>query len=424
MIETRTDSQSPQDPRDIELRIAKAIEAAAEARDLLELFAFLLPKNIPVDLISEKIMEPQVRDDALANLVQLSLLEHCKCPEGELKVNIHPLVQRVMREGLKAQKQEYDAACRTLQLVADAFPRGDEPTEAGHWPVCEKLLPHALNILNMIPDEGGGAAPAAYLLCQAGRYLNAISDFERAEPILRRALKIAITSYGSDHPAMAIHQNNLAELLKNTKRFDEAEALCRNAIAINEQNFGPDHPEITTDLSNLTEILMLEATRRLTEAEPLAARVVETLRQFEKKTGQKHPKYTLAYNNLVAIRHQLAEQLNGTPKHESQQKSQITELSQTGQQPSEAASDGRKKSAPRQSGPSGEDWYIVRDGTQSGPFSQAELQQLISKGEISADDLIRRKNVTNWLRFDQLILHSHDLLRMLRDENNVANDES
>jgi len=424
LIETHRESKTSRDPKDVELRIAKVAKAGAAGKNLLELFAFLAPEAIPVNLISDKLMERQIRDDALVELVKLSLLEVYKNPDGEFEANISQSVQLAMREHLRTHKQEDSAACSALQLIADAFPRGDDPKEARHWPACEKLLPHALHILNMISDEGGGAAPAAYLLCQAGRYLSAISDFERAEPILRRALNISRISYGSDHPAMAIHQNNLAELLKNTQRFDEAEALCRDAISINEQNFGPDHPDITSDLSNLTEILMAEATRRLTEAEPLAARVVETLRQFEKKTGQKHPKYTLAHNNLVAIRHQLAEQLNGASKHELQQKSQISELSQTEQQSPKAAPAGKKKSANTQSDSPGEEWYIIHDGDQSGPFSQSELQQLISKGKISPDDLIRRRNVTNWLRFDQLILHSHDLLRMLRDENTADSEES
>ncbi len=416
-METHADRKIPEDLAGVEIQIAKIIESGSEAKTLLELFAFLAPQGIPIDLISEKIMAQQVRDDGLLELAKPGLLELFKKQDSDVQANISQLVQQAMHKRLKFQNQQSRAVCRALQLVADAFPKGDEPKFSHHWPVCEKLLPHAIHILNLISDEGDGAAPAAYLLCQTGRYLNAISDFERAEPLLRRAVIISETSYGSDHPAMAIHLNNLAELLKNTKRFEEAEILCRNAISINEQNFGPDHPEITTDLSNLTEILMLEATRRLTEAEPLAARVVETLRQFEQKTGEQHPKYTLAYNNLVAIRHQLTEQLNRNSELDLHHKSQISELSQIAPQQPEVTSTGEKEPMAQQPASREEEWYIIHDGTQSGPFSQLKLQQLISNGEICPDDLIRRRNVTNWLRFDQLILHSHDLLRMLRDEN-------
>ena len=52
----------------------------------------------------------------------------------------------------------------------------------------------------------------------------------------------ASSSYGPDHPEVAIRLNNLAELLQATNRLDEAEPLMRRALAIDEKAYGPTIP--------------------------------------------------------------------------------------------------------------------------------------------------------------------------------------
>ena len=51
-------------------------------------------------------------------------------------------------------------------------------------------------------------------------------------------------SYGSDHPDVARDLNNLALLLQATNRSSEAEPLVRRALAIDEKSYGPDHPTV------------------------------------------------------------------------------------------------------------------------------------------------------------------------------------
>ena len=43
---------------------------------------------------------------------------------------------------------------------------------------------------------------------------------------------------------MAIRLNNLALLLGATNRLAEAEPLYRRALAIDEKSFGPEHPNV------------------------------------------------------------------------------------------------------------------------------------------------------------------------------------
>ena len=113
---------------------------------------------------------------------------------------------------------------------------------------------------------------------------------------MRRALAIDERSYGPDHPDVAIRLNNLALLLKATNRMAEAEPLYRRALAIDERSYGPDHPDVATDLNNLA--LLLQATNRMAEAEPLYRRALAI---DERSYGPDHPDVATDLNNLAQL---------------------------------------------------------------------------------------------------------------------------
>ena len=59
---------------------------------------------------------------------------------------------------------------------------------------------------------------------------------------MRRALSIHEKSFGPEHPDVAGNLGNLGLLLQATNRLAEAEPLMRRALAIDEKSFGPHHP--------------------------------------------------------------------------------------------------------------------------------------------------------------------------------------
>jgi tetratricopeptide (TPR) repeat protein len=122
------------------------------------------------------------------------------------------------------------------------------------------------------------------------------SFLERMEEGLRRALVIDENSFGPDHARVAIDLNNLAMLLQATNRLAEAEPLMRRALAIDEKSFAPDHPNLGRDLNNLATLL--KATGRLTEAEPLLRRALAI---FEHSLGEAHPSTLTVRANYEAI---------------------------------------------------------------------------------------------------------------------------
>jgi tetratricopeptide (TPR) repeat protein len=147
---------------------------------------------------------------------------------------------------------------------------------------CDKLLPLAGDNTQII-----NSIAVVY-------YENAA--YQKAEPLMRRALEIDEKSFGKDHPEVATDLNNLAQLLKDTNRLKEAEPLMRRVVEIVEKSLGPDHPNVATALNNLA--LLLQATNRLTEAEPLMRRALVI---FENSLGPDHPKTQTVRRNLELL---------------------------------------------------------------------------------------------------------------------------
>jgi hypothetical protein len=88
-------------------------------------------------------------------------------------------------------------------------------------------------------------------------------------------------------------------LLRATNRLAEAEPLMRRALAIDEQSYGPQHPLVATGLNNLAGLL--QATNRLAEAEPLMRRMVEIFVNFGKANDHEHPHMQAAIANYELL---------------------------------------------------------------------------------------------------------------------------
>ncbi len=73
----------------------------------------------------------------------------------------------------------------------------------------------------------------------------------------------------------------------------------RRALAIDETSFGPDHPKVAIRLNNLARLL--QDTNRPTEAEPLMRRHLEIFLRFSRDTGHEHPHLQDAIANYSAL---------------------------------------------------------------------------------------------------------------------------
>jgi class 3 adenylate cyclase/tetratricopeptide (TPR) repeat protein len=204
----------------------------------------VLPGHAALDLRSALADEP-VLDNALAALDRVGLLAYAA---SSRTYAMHRLVQLAARDFL-----ENAAAWAEFAAVAAlaAFPRA----EFENWAQCERILAHALVVLERLPS---GAEPlvAADLARRSTIYLFARGEYVGAEQLSARALRILENAHGPKHPDVARALNNLGVLHMELGRHAEAEPLLRRALEIREDRLGVDDPSVALTANNLGIVCM------------------------------------------------------------------------------------------------------------------------------------------------------------------------
>ena len=75
--------------------------------------------------------------------------------------------------------------------------------------------------------------------------------YDRGVVVAKKALEVAETNVGPNHPDVGTSLNNLALLYKTQGHYAQAEPLYKRSLAIHEKALGPDHPSVATSLNNL-----------------------------------------------------------------------------------------------------------------------------------------------------------------------------
>lgn len=122
-------------------------------------------------------------------------------------------------------------------------------------------------------------------------------DYERAEPLMRRALAQLRETLGPENTEVAQTMKNLAALYYLQGNRSEAEALLKQSLEILEKVHGPNHAFVATILSNLAGLYQSED--RYGEAEPLLTR---SLAIWESLLGSDHPDVVRSRDLLDRVR--------------------------------------------------------------------------------------------------------------------------
>ena len=226
-----------------------------EGSTLLERIAFLAPEPVPVSLLGVAVPGVSGGPDAHAALDDLATYSLAtRDAEGETFL-VHRLVQDVTRRGLVEAGTERQRLTEALGWVNAAFV-GDAQ-DVRSWPVLDPLAPHA-EVLAWQADHAAIAEPTARLMGALDMLFDAKAQHMRAETFSRRALAIDEAKLGADHPTVASRLNNLAVLLRATNRLAEAEPLIGRAVVIYltfECQTGHTHPNRDTALAWYRHIL-------------------------------------------------------------------------------------------------------------------------------------------------------------------------
>jgi tetratricopeptide (TPR) repeat protein len=279
---------------------------------LLRLCGFFAPETIPPSLLTADpealpeelaavVGDELALDATVAALYRFSLLD--RDHDG---LRLHRLVGEVVRATLRSHEQGPWAAA-AVTLVDAGFPV-DIPDPAS-WPVCARLLPHALATSDNAERLEVAAEQTVDLLNRVGQYLARRAEFAAARATHERALRLAEATYGPDHPAVAIQVNNLGTVLREQGDLTEARAHFERALRIDEATDGSNHPGVATSVNNLGDVL-----RELGDLAGAKAHYGRALRIGEAIYGPNHPTVAIRVNNLGEVLRQLGD-LAGAKTH-------------------------------------------------------------------------------------------------------------
>jgi len=283
-----------------ETSMEKVRADSPEAEDLLKLFSFFAPDDIPLDMVKagkesfHETLKATVEDvdaynQAVGALKQYSLVSRSR---EDNSISLHRLVQAVVRDGMDQAEKLKWLACGTSCLNRSLHSVKD----IKNWPVYERMVPHVAALKRLADETGFESEGYGRLLHQAGYYLKQRARYSEAESMYKRALEIGKKTLGPNHSDVATHLNNLAGLYRAQGKYGEAEPMRKRALKIDEKVYGPDHPEVATDLNNLA--LLYQNQGRYDEAELMYKRALEI---GEKTLGPDHPKVAIRLNNLAEL---------------------------------------------------------------------------------------------------------------------------
>ena len=272
------------------------------ASELVAVCAHLAPERIPRELLEElhdaadgPAFAAYDVDDAITLLLGYGLLT----PATEQTFGMHRLIGQLVRSAADPVVQTRAAAWAVRRLDA-LWPV--RPSLPDQWPVCRRLLAHALTSTDHAVRLDAAPIATARVLVRVGQYQQARSELGSACELMRRALRLEEAVYGSEHPEVAVTLGCLGIVLQAQGEFAAARNALERAFAINQAVYGPEHPDVAGSLSNLGNLL-----HQLGELEPARDAQQRAVRITEAVYGPAHPELALALGNFGIVLSELGE---------------------------------------------------------------------------------------------------------------------
>jgi tetratricopeptide (TPR) repeat protein len=321
---------------EVTLEKIKQNEYGRQALEVLETIAFFAPDKIPIKLFLEL---EKCDTDKLASILQLPA-QYSMINLEQGVINIHRLVQHVLRLRLREQQNEKETLRKALEFII-------KPIEEGTADSL-KCLPHAISVWNYASkhDDGiltkilievsskiiyklnneigyqdayafviqtlelqervlGPGHPStlttrhwmAFVLDKQGKYDEALVIYEEVLNIQERVL-------GAEHPSSLMTRHNMAYALDNQGKYDEALRIYGEVLNKEERVLGAEHPSTLTTRHNMALALMKQG--KYDEALVIYG---EVLNRQERVLGVEHP-------STLTTRHNMASALSKQGKYD------------------------------------------------------------------------------------------------------------
>ncbi len=129
----------------------------------------------------------------------------------------------------------------------------------------------------------------------------------RGEPAIarehfRRALRIRETTYGPDHPQVAVVVANLGLAEVDLGNLDVAQKLLQRSLEIRVRTFGPDHQEVASALLNVAMV-----TYQRSDFQAALQGNLRALEIQERRFGPEHPRVATNLFNIGVIKGDLGD---------------------------------------------------------------------------------------------------------------------
>ncbi len=148
-------------------------------------------------------------------------------------------------------RAEAAKATQISEYLISLFEAGDPFAAAGAETDVRTLLERGVERAETLADQ---PEIQAQVLDVLGRVHVRLSEYDRAEPLLRRALAIR-TGDGASPLDAATTMMNLADLFRFAGSYDSAEAYARSALAIRKRHLPSTHPDLAGTLDGLGVVL-------------------------------------------------------------------------------------------------------------------------------------------------------------------------
>jgi serine/threonine-protein kinase len=197
---------------------------------------------------------------------------------------------RIARERGRANQEAATAQAVTQSLV-EMFEVAD-PRKAGGNVIADRELldEEADKVVRELEQQ---PAVQAKLMDKIGQAYQSMGMYDRAQPLLEKALKIRCQTLGNEHPDVATSLDHLAEVARQKGNYAGSESLFREALAMRRKLLGTEHQEVAESLNNLGSLL--SDMGKLSEAEPMLR---EALAMHRKLHGRENTDVAVSLNNL------------------------------------------------------------------------------------------------------------------------------
>jgi serine/threonine protein kinase/Flp pilus assembly protein TadD len=157
---------------------------------------------------------------------------------------------RAQAERLARENEKTD---QVAAFLAGLFAVSDPDSARGQVVTARELLDRGA--ARMDRELANQPDVRARMLDAMGVAYGGLGIYDRAKPLLERALVIRRRLHDGDHPDLAASIYNLATILRFRGEFEPAEALFRDALAMRRRLFGDQHQIVVESLNGLGFVL-------------------------------------------------------------------------------------------------------------------------------------------------------------------------